>query len=85
MIGVEMRETDLFYVQRWSEILEAWDDGRQFLNVLAAIHEARTTPKLKRIVRYRTSDNVMGLRDDVVTIWQGTRVPEWLGEVSAAR
>ena len=78
------REIDVFYLQRWSDVLEAWDSGRQFLDVAGAITEARVTPKLKRIVRYRSQQGTMGLRDELVTIWQGKSVPEWLGEVSAA-
>jgi Protein of unknown function (DUF5131) len=78
------REIDAFYVQRWSPQLGAWDHGRQFVDLKTAITEARVTPKLRRIVRYRTSNGRIGSRDDLLTIWQGVRVPDWLGEVSPA-
>lgn len=78
------REIDVFYMQRWSTVTESWESGAQFLDLTGAIIEARMSSKLRRIVRFRSSDGRIGRRDDMITVWQGTKVPEWLGDISPA-
>ncbi|MCC3317927.1 MULTISPECIES: hypothetical protein [Nocardia] len=77
------RETDLFYAQRHNGDL-GWNTGFQHLSLAEAIGSIRSAYRrgeLKRLVRFLPSDAI-GIPDALLIIWQGKRVPEWLGELA---
>lgn len=78
-----VREIDVFYAQRHLPEL-GWNTGYQSLNFTDACANLRSGYKageLKRIVRYRHSD-VIGVPSCLVVLWQGKKVPDWLGELA---
>lgn len=81
---MSVRETDLFYAQQWSDVTESWGRYAQALDFRTAAAYVRKLSGKRRIVRYIHSD-VTGIPDQVVVLWQGGRVPEWLGEVVSAK
>jgi hypothetical protein len=75
-----MREIDVFYAQEYSPVTEQWSSGTQTLSFIDACKELRRRKAStnKRIVRYVDSRTV-GIPSRLLIMWQGKRVPEWLG------